>query len=185
MGMYTEVQGKVVLSTKEDYKRFVEWLTWHGWVNGGEWLDVHQEDYDNGDFFDEENLTVIFPIMSSKNRFHNVIDCFINIQSYVDHTEQENINYDKDKTILRMYSEDGGINVREFVNGQTYDRVNDGNYEDLLTAFGEDFKILFELYDNHSAREIYENAYEDYMFGGTILEEIREVIEEWMDSWSV
>ena len=182
MGRYVNVAGQVCLPTTNDYKRFVEWLNWQGWLFEDDWTDILDEEIRGKNFLNE--LKVIVPMMPAQNKFHNITGCFTDIQSYVDHSGLENISYDKSKTILRIYSDDGGIDVREFKNGISIDLVKSNSFEDLQQMFKEKFTDLFveqEYLVDKKAE--WERLCDDYTFDGTILEEVCELIEEWMYSW--
>lgn len=166
MSQYVEVVGKIVFDAKEDYLAYKKEVE--------PFLDTKVENCFKGSSkinFKEDILEVWFPIDSNLEELLNLDDTIVIL-------EEKQMKFNKFKTKIRLYTEDGEFSIIEFSDGYV-NRVYDC-FKDFMNLFG--YAKLKEI--GISDDTIFAELIENYTFGGTPLEDLRELCYNWLESVS-
>lgn len=161
MKQYVDVIGRIAFDKKEDflaYKKEVE-----------SFLDKTNTNRFAGsskDNFKEDILEVWFQLSSCLEDILNLDDAVVVL-------EEKQMNFNKDKTKLRIYTEDGEFCAIEFSEGYV-NKVYE-NFKDFMNLFGYAKLKKIGIIDHY----VFAELIEDYRFGDTALGELRELILEW------
>lgn len=172
MGHYEELHGKIKFDTKEDFDKYEQFCLSGGWAVKIDLFNTtwsEQAGYDN--CFFPEDLIVLFPPIDGINRFDNCIRVLNDHENWSFYSLGK-INYNIENTHIRTYTEDGGLSVSKIENGETeaFD-----NFADFVAILGQE--TMEKIFVNGETE--FDRLIEDFMFGGTPLELLREELYDW------